>query len=307
MDVEIVLDQDDGPCAGEMEIGQVFQDMGVIHGGVAIGHFDMTPAFERREHHEQIGGPIALVFVIETGRAPGFHRDRRACLGNELLRGLVQANQRAIRIVGPRVDSQHVFHRRYERAVGLGRDDPALAAMGLENVFLSARPIVELLARSTISSSTTFSSNKRKVQRARPLGGCEQARAISLASFSPSNIRGTAGATRCFRLSAASKPSLHKLLANPVNHRWAGFQGLNDPAVAPGFAGVRNIGLQQYPRFHQLPGWAFPLPQHHLEPLALFAAQPHDIFLYRNLLRSHDRLLRPRRRGKRITKSFQFD
>ena len=46
MDVEIVLDQDDGPCAGEMEIGQVFQDMGVIHGGVAIGHFDMTPAFE---------------------------------------------------------------------------------------------------------------------------------------------------------------------------------------------------------------------------------------------------------------------
>ena len=146
----------------EMEIGQVFQDMGVIHGGVAIGHFDMTPAFERREHHEQIGGPIALVFVIETGRAPGFHRDRRACLGNELLRGLVQANQRAIRIVGPRVDSQHVFHRRYERAVGLGWDDPALAAMGLENVFLSARPIVESLARSTISSSTTFSSNNAR-------------------------------------------------------------------------------------------------------------------------------------------------
>ena len=57
----------------EMEIGQVFQDMGVIRGGVAIRDFDVTPAFERREHHEQIGGPVALVFVIETGRGrPAF-------------------------------------------------------------------------------------------------------------------------------------------------------------------------------------------------------------------------------------------
>src|ERR1700686_2158030 len=56
--------------------------------------------------------------------------------------------------------------------------------MGLENVFLSVRPIVESLARSTILSSTTLFSNNRKVQRARPLGGLEQAKAISLA-FGP--------------------------------------------------------------------------------------------------------------------------
>jgi hypothetical protein len=42
-------------------------------------------------------------------------------------------------------------------------------------------------------SSTTLFSNNRKVQRARPLGGLEQAKAISLASFSPSKIRATAG------------------------------------------------------------------------------------------------------------------
>ena len=48
MDVEIVLDQDDCPCVGEMEIGQVFQDMGIIDGGMAIGDFDAAPAFERR-------------------------------------------------------------------------------------------------------------------------------------------------------------------------------------------------------------------------------------------------------------------
>jgi hypothetical protein len=49
-------------------------------------------------------------------------------------------------------------------------------------------------------------SNSRSVQRARPLGGLEQARAISLASVSPSKIRATAGVARCLRLNTASKP-----------------------------------------------------------------------------------------------------
>ena len=48
--------------------------------------------------------------------------------------------------------------------------------MRLEAVFLSVRPIVELLARSTMPSSTTLFSNNRNVQRARPLGGLEHAR-----------------------------------------------------------------------------------------------------------------------------------
>jgi hypothetical protein len=52
-----------------------------------------------------------------------------------------------------------------------------LAAMGLKSVFLSARPIVLSLARATMPSSTTLFSNNRKVQRARPLGGLEQAKA----------------------------------------------------------------------------------------------------------------------------------
>ena len=33
----------------EMDIGQVFQgDVGMIHGGVAVGDFDVAPPFERR-------------------------------------------------------------------------------------------------------------------------------------------------------------------------------------------------------------------------------------------------------------------
>ena len=76
--------------------------------------------------------------------------------------------------------------------------------MRLEAVFLSVRPIVESLARSTMPSSTTLFSNNRNVQRARPLGGLEHARAISLASFSPSKIAATGGVMRGLRLTTAS-------------------------------------------------------------------------------------------------------
>ena len=72
-------------ACGKWTIGQVFQDVSVVHGGVAIRDFDVAPAFERREQHEEVGGAVALVLVIETGRASRFHRDRRARLGKELL------------------------------------------------------------------------------------------------------------------------------------------------------------------------------------------------------------------------------
>src|SRR5437016_14498062 len=106
----------------------------------------------------------------------------------------------------PRVDGEHVLHGGYEGAVSLWRDHPALPAMGFESVFLSVRPIVESLARSTMPSSTTLFSNSRNVQRARPFGGLEQAKAISLASLSPSNIGRTAGLARCLPPKTASSP-----------------------------------------------------------------------------------------------------
>ena len=47
-----------------------------------------------------------------------------------------------------------------------------LLAMRFENVFFSVRPIVLSLARSTMCSSTTFSSSRRRLQRAKP-SGCQ--------------------------------------------------------------------------------------------------------------------------------------
>jgi hypothetical protein len=37
VDVEVVLEEDDGRGVGEVEIGQVLEDVGVIHRGVAPG------------------------------------------------------------------------------------------------------------------------------------------------------------------------------------------------------------------------------------------------------------------------------
>src|SRR5207302_4266365 len=134
------------------------------------------------------------------GGPPLFHPDRSARFGNQLLRGLVQANQRNIGIARPRVYGQHVFHSCHECAVGLRRDDPLLLQMWLENGFLRVRQSVLSLARSTMFSSTTLHSNNRNVQRARPLGGFQQAKAISLASYSQSKILGTEVAARGLRL-----------------------------------------------------------------------------------------------------------
>src|SRR5258707_2742756 len=96
-----------------MDVGQVFQDASVIQGGMAICDLDVAPTFERSKHHEEIGGALSLVLVIETGRASRFYRDPHARFGNELLLGLVEANQRANSVAWPPGDGPHVCPQRY--------------------------------------------------------------------------------------------------------------------------------------------------------------------------------------------------
>src|SRR3954470_24007395 len=122
----------------------------------------------------------------------------------------------------PVIDFQHIFHGGDERRAGLGRNDELLFQVRFENVFLSVRPIVLSLTRSTIFSATTLSSSRRKVHRARPFGGSEQVRAISFAAPAPSKMRGLAEGGECLRSSTASKPSstncrrVRAMVARPV-------------------------------------------------------------------------------------------
>src|ERR1700730_4189562 len=69
-----------------------------------------------------------------------FGGDRRARLDDQLLRGFVDAHERALRIVRSLIDFQDVFHGGNKRLVGVGRNYPLLLAMRLENVFLTSPP-----------------------------------------------------------------------------------------------------------------------------------------------------------------------
>lgn len=84
----------------------------------------------------------ALVLVVVTRWLAGPHRLRRARLGNELLARLIETNQRTLGIVGPRVNVEHVFHRRNKCSVGFWWDHPVVGQVRFEIVFLSARPTV---------------------------------------------------------------------------------------------------------------------------------------------------------------------
>jgi hypothetical protein len=102
---------------------------------------------------------------------------------------------------------------------------------------------------------------------------------------------------RCRPLLAAQhslEAFFHQLLPDPVNHRCAGLQRLDNPVVTPAFTGFRHIGLQQYPRLQQPLRCALAFAYQRFELLTFLTAQPHNILLYRNVLRSHDCLRRIR-------------
>src|SRR5713226_1592344 len=59
---------------------------------------------------------------------------------------------------------------------------------------------------------------------------------------------------------------------DPVNHRCAGLQRLDNPVVTPAFTGLRHIGLKQYPRLQQALGRALAFAYQRFELLALLNA-----------------------------------
>ena len=152
------------------------------------------------------GHAVSLVFVIVPDDSSGSGRNRSARLDDQLLGGFIQTTG-AIGIARLLVNFQHVFHGGDEAGVGVRRDRPLPIAVGLEDVFFKVLPIVLSLAFSTMFNSTTFSSSRRKLQRANPSGAGEQVRAINFASATPSKILGRAEFGLYLRVSAAAIPS----------------------------------------------------------------------------------------------------
>src|SRR6516225_8647402 len=109
--VQIVLHQDDFFDVLEVEITDLFEDMGIIDRSAALRDLDMAPAFERREQHEQICRAVALVLVVVACRLSRPYRDRRARLGNKLLGCLIETDQWSRRIMRTRINLKNILHR----------------------------------------------------------------------------------------------------------------------------------------------------------------------------------------------------
>src|SRR5438270_13793029 len=100
----------------------------------------MLPALKRREQHEEIGGAVALIFVIDARRLTAFHR-QGPCFPDELFRGLVETDQWPVRIAAaacrpPECPPSPPRTRRWR--VGRWWNDPLFFQVRSENVFLAS-------------------------------------------------------------------------------------------------------------------------------------------------------------------------
>src|SRR4029079_13424777 len=143
-------------------------------------------------------------FIVHAPRLARCHIHREPRLPDELLAGLVHADDGSQRIVGTFVDLENVLHLPNELGIGVGRHAPHLDQLRLQLVFFSVRRMVSWETVSTWPSSTSRSAKRRSVQRHRPAGGLPQAKAMRWASCSPSSIRGRRGTGR--RTRAPSRP-----------------------------------------------------------------------------------------------------
>ena len=140
--IEIVLDECDFFNIGKVDVAQVAQEVGIIDACAPVRDRHQTAAFQWREGHEQVGDAGTLVFIVEARRLAGLHGDRRTRFLDELLRCLIQANQRLPGIMRARIDVEYILHRSNKSGVFLGRDHPVLAAVRLEFIFFKVRPTV---------------------------------------------------------------------------------------------------------------------------------------------------------------------
>jgi hypothetical protein len=122
----VVLDQHDLLGVGVVDVDQVLDAVRPVDAGAPVADHDLAPASQRLSHQEQVAHAPTLVLIVLPGRPPRRRRHRRGDLTEQLPAGLVQADLRAARVIGPGVDPKHVLHPPAELAVLLGRDAPAL-------------------------------------------------------------------------------------------------------------------------------------------------------------------------------------
>src|SRR5690349_15959065 len=81
-----------------------------VDAGAPVADHDVAPAGKRLAHQEQGADPTALVLIILPGWPAARDRPGRVDLAGQLAAGLVQADLRVARVIGPGVNLKHVLH-----------------------------------------------------------------------------------------------------------------------------------------------------------------------------------------------------
>src|SRR5262249_5265387 len=144
------------------------------------------------------------VLVVLLRRRSGGRRHRLDDIAPQLLARLVEADDRAGRVVRLGVQLQHVLHPVDELAVYALGQAPRRLPPRLEVAFFKTRRMVSSDTDSTTCISTRRSASIRAVQVARPWGAGPHAVAMTSASALPSRIGSAAGRGRSCR--AAPSP-----------------------------------------------------------------------------------------------------
>lgn len=101
-----------------MNLYQLAQEMGKIHGSSGISQFYHSLAGQRFKCNEQAGHAAAAIFIILPLWISGLWRN--ASLLNKLSVRLIQPDHRAQRIIRTLIYIQNVLHPRYKLCPGFG-------------------------------------------------------------------------------------------------------------------------------------------------------------------------------------------
>jgi len=144
---QIVLHDADAGGLGTVDIDKVAHAMGVVLCRAPFGDFDLSPRPVDVEEDKQIDGAVATVLVVVAFELARLDRDGLADLADELHRGLVEADHRALGIGRFGIEVEHVFHARHILAVDLG-NAPHVLAPRFESVL--GQPPAHRLVRQTV-------------------------------------------------------------------------------------------------------------------------------------------------------------
>src|SRR5579862_4466989 len=116
---QVVEDDADALSLGIVIVDEVTHAFGEVDARPSIGHLRVSPWAVHVDKHEDVGGAIAHILVVEAPSLPRLGTDRHALLADQLARRLVEADDGSAVIGWLGVEREHVLHAGDEFGVDL--------------------------------------------------------------------------------------------------------------------------------------------------------------------------------------------